>query len=284
MAVCLALAACADSDKESPDADPDLPAVEGEAPTDPDLTGIWLQVEDPDSLGVLVEFSSAGTFAMDDAGDLAANPAATGTYELQKDTITFTSKGSDECDEGDKWEWRAGVPELGQLHVVHVEEGADPCVTPLGTEWTLVRLSPSSSASADIDVAGSTKGRPPSEEEVEGVWLVPEEDSLLIQLGPDGSFFLDNEGDLAVAPPVLGTYELGEDSIDFTIDGGYACTAGDGWAWTANLVDDGLLHISHTKAAQSGNCDVPVGVEWTLVRVSPSSEAGGEITPVTTDG
>jgi hypothetical protein len=87
------------------------PPVEGRVPTGVDLNGIWLQVEDPDSLGVLVRFRANRTFAIDDGGELATKPDALGRFGLDEDTITFTTQGSNRCAEGDTWTWQARLPE-----------------------------------------------------------------------------------------------------------------------------------------------------------------------------
>jgi hypothetical protein len=258
-------------------------AAEGRSPTVTDLNGIWLQIEDRSSIGLLVRFAPDGTFAIDDRGYLDTRPAALGTFGVDGDTITFMSEGSDLCTEGDSWAWQARLPEIGLLHVVHTREAADPCRVPVGTEWTLIRLSPGSvAASRAISVTAPAEGSPPTvSEQLVGIWFVEPTGNLLVRFSPDGAFAFDNKGHLAPDPAVLGKYSLKEDTIRFTISGGGACTSGDSWAWEASLAEDGLLRIVHTKEA-SGNCRVPIGTEWTLIRVSPSSDASAEITAVPT--
>jgi hypothetical protein len=253
-------------------------AVEGRAPTGVDLNGIWLQVEDANSLGVLVRFSVNSTFAIDDGGELATKPDALGRFDLDEDAITFTSKGSNLCTEGDSWTWQARLPEPGRLHIVHTEEAADACRTPLNTGWTLIRVMPrphieGSAAFRAIADAGAAEGPPPTASELAGIWYSPE--APLVAFGPDGRFLIDNKGNLDTTPAVRGTYEVVGDTSTFTIGGGGACTPTDSWTWQTSLSEEGLLHVVHGKEA-GGNCRVPSGSEWTLIRVSPSSPASSE--------
>jgi hypothetical protein len=273
-ATALLMAACGGGGVEDPTVDENAPVVQGGAPSRADLAGIWLQVEDKSSLGVLVRFSPDGTFAMDDRGALATRPAARGTYKLGGDTITFTSgEGSDVCTEGDSWAWQTGLSEDGRLHVVHTDEAAGACRIPGETEWTLIRVAPRPDAAIrEIPAPASGKGPPPTANELAGVWLQNEDSGLMVAFGRDRTFVVDNAGNIDTNPAVRGTYRVDGSTITFTIKGGHACASGDSWAWTGLLPDDGLLGLVHTKEA-TGNCRVPKGTEWTLIRVSPTSAA-----------
>ena len=49
----------------------------------------------------LVHFTSEGTYAIDDQGNLAVSPADSGTFEQNDDTVTFTSgEDSEGCEAG----------------------------------------------------------------------------------------------------------------------------------------------------------------------------------------
>jgi hypothetical protein len=111
------------------------------------LAGVWLQVGDPNWLGLLVWFDpNERRFALDDIGRLPATPAAQGTFELAGDRLIFESEGSSLCNEGDRWEWQADRTRDG-LHVVHTRSSPPPCRIEGGTEWTFIRVSPWSAAS-----------------------------------------------------------------------------------------------------------------------------------------
>lgn len=111
------------------------------------LAGVWLQIDDPNWLDLLVWFDpNDRKFAFAHIGRLPATPAAEGTFELAGDRIIFASEGSSLCDEGDRWEWRADRTRDG-LHVVHTRSSPPPCRIEGGTEWTFIRVSPWSAAS-----------------------------------------------------------------------------------------------------------------------------------------
>ena len=257
-------------------ADRNAPVVEHPSLTANDLNGMWLLVENTTWPGLLVQFSSDGTFAIDDRGELTRIPAARGTFELDEDIIRFTSEGSDLCAEGDTWTWRATLPETGRLEIVHTEEAADPCRNPNGTEWTLARVSPASTATLGLTPSVSARGRPVTATEMAGIWFPVEAPGLAFSFTDDGSFTVDNEGQLATSPDVRGTHVIKGDRITFTIEAGGACSFGDGWTWRADLLEDGLLRIKSAREA-SGNCRVERGTEWTLIRLSPGSASSAEI-------
>ena len=117
----------------------------GPPPHASELKGIWLQV---DPLGVMVRFTSDGSFAIDDGGNFT-DPSVSGDYRLKRGTITFPHVAGHACP-GDTFAWRARLPEDGLLRVEHIREATGSCLTPDGTLWTLVRISPRSEASARV--------------------------------------------------------------------------------------------------------------------------------------
>jgi hypothetical protein len=96
----------------------------------------------------------------------------------------------------------------------------------------------------------------------------PDRLGLLVRFSANGTFAIDDGGDLATSPDALGTFDLDEDVITFTTEGSNLCTEGDSWAWQASLSDDGRLHFVYTEEA-ADPCRVPRGREWTLIRVMP---------------
>jgi hypothetical protein len=283
MVVALLTGSCGGTD-ENPGVAVSPQRVGANPPSLIDLNGVWLQVQDRNRLGLLVEFRLS-SFAIDDRGEFGTNPAAQGRYGLEDDSITFTSQGSDQCPDGDTWAWQAELVEDGHIRAVHTEESEGNCAVQKGTEWTLLRVTPRPHAAIrELAPSASAEGRVPTAEELYGIWSSLESPGMLIRLSADGSFGVDASG--YVAPDadasVLGDYELVGNRIRFAIGGGHACLSNDGWVWNASLLQDGLLRIVHSKEA-SGNCRVEKGTEWTLIRLSPSSAASEEITPVKTD-
>jgi hypothetical protein len=277
MGLALLATACGGTEEEVAQEKPPV-AVEKKAPTVVDLNGIWLQVEDPGSLGLLVRFRPDGRFAIDNGGQLHTDPAVRGTHRVDGDTITFTIGGGHACTSGDSWAWRASLPDNGRIKIVHTEEAAGNCRVPSGTEWTLIRVMPrtyveGSAAIRAITDAGPAEGRRPTASELAGIWFSPE--APLVALDRDGTFVIDSNGDIDTDPAVRGTFKVDGDTSTFTIGGGHACVPGDSWTWQTSVSEDGLLHIVHGEEAK-GNCRVPSGTEWDLIRVSPSSPASAE--------
>jgi hypothetical protein len=90
---------------------------------------------------------------LDYAGQLDTRPAVRGTVRINGDTTVFTIGGGDSCTLGDEWAWQASLPEIGLLHVVLGKEASGNCRVARGTEWTLIRLSPSSPSLAQVAAA-----------------------------------------------------------------------------------------------------------------------------------
>ncbi|HEY6567861.1 MAG TPA: hypothetical protein VI341_10135, partial [Actinomycetota bacterium] len=184
---------------------------QGELPTAIALNGIWLQVGDPASSGMLVSFRPDGTFSLDDRGTLSVDPLASGTFTVTDDEIAFTGVGAGRC-VGDGWAWQASIPETGLMRAVYTEEGTGACRTPLGTEWTMVRVSPATAATDAIFGPGvsdtlPSDGPAPTTRELAGIWLTIDDlgsTSLLVRFQADGEFVMDDRGGITGIPSVTG--------------------------------------------------------------------------------
>lgn len=243
-------------------------AVEGRTPNVADLWGIWVQVEDPEATGVVVSFNAPGRFSVLD-GSLIEEPTRRGGYSQRDDTIRFTSQGSVECADGDTWTWRAGIPRSGILRIEHV--GAAACGFEAGLSWTLVRVAPSSPGSERIPTPSAGDGPAPTVDDLGGIWLAMKDEGggqgILLWLLPDGTFVLDNHGELFTTPFERGEYEI--DGRELTFRSG-ANDCGD-WSWKGSIPEDGLLSAVQMLEGV-GSCFTPEGTEWTWLRLSPPSD------------
>lgn len=262
----LALVACGGDDGEEPEAlvPPEERTAEGEGPTAGELAGIWW-LNDPEQFdgALLVRFSPDGTFAIDNEGFLDTKPVATGTYELEGKRISFESSGSRVCTEGDSWVFEAGLPEGGRLQTV-VKEDADPeCTLGVGTQWSLVRLSPSSPPTSEITGERGENPVPPDDAAtLAGIWLL-EETGVLLRLGEDGTYAIDDAGGLGVDPADVGTFELDRrGALTFTSGPrSRSCSTGDRWVWEQVEVAVGPQKRPDPEAGEGG---LARGGDWTL--------------------
>jgi hypothetical protein len=111
-----------------------LPQVDEPPPSAKQLLGTWSRT----GSSTLFRFNRDGTFDVD-THRLDDPLYATGPYELDGSTLTFTASGPS-C--ADDWQWQIGIvraesPSNDELHIVFHEEG---CGIPAGAEWTLARL------------------------------------------------------------------------------------------------------------------------------------------------
>lgn len=277
--IALALVGCVDGGGGGSDGS--TSALEGSPPTAIDLNGVWLQVEDPNALGVMLRFDPDGTFASDDRGELFSTPAAQGTFEVDGAAIALTTdERSDLCAGGERREWRATLLEDGILHIEHTRGGTGDCRVLTGTVWTMIRLYRPSAVVRAIEAPTSTGGGSPDAVDLAGIWLQVDPAGLMVHFTIDGGFAMDNGGDFS-DPSVAGTYRLDADVIRFPKVAGHACP-GDTFAWRVSVPDEGLLAVEHVEEA-SGNCRVPNGTRWTFIRISPDSPAGIRLTAGLTD-
>src|SRR4029079_9505109 len=126
--------------------------------------------------------------------------------------VTVTQVGG-ACDVGDTWTWRTGVTEAGRLQLLLTHTRPDQCGVPIGTEWSFVRLSPRSSAGADLgaDPVGGVAPLPTNADEalevLDGLWLL-ERGGHLLRLRPYGTYAIDDAGLLATDPYDAGAIEV----------------------------------------------------------------------------
>jgi hypothetical protein len=263
-------------EREAPPAGTEEPVVAGEPPGEEGLAGIWLL----DGSDRLMRLSRDGTFAIDDRGTLDTEPAVAGTFALEERTVRFASAGSALCEEGDRWSWEAGIIEEGRMETIVREDGDGRCALGVGARLAWARVSPASPAGAGL--AGSVEGVEPVSPAAEilvGIWLL-EGTGVLLRLGSDGTYALDDDGELGPGPGDAGTFELDEaGTLTLTsAAGSERCAEGDRWAWQALELLAGPSTEDAAGVAQRGDwvllvdaarddCGrgVPDGARWLLL-------------------
>jgi hypothetical protein len=222
------------------------PTVEELPPTVERLAGIWLIRPDGD---LLLGFGRDGRFAFIPDG----YAGGFGTYEVKGRTISFTYTGGRFC--SGSFTWEAGLPEDGRLRAVNIRS-TSPCEPErqvgLETNWT--RVSPRSAAADEITAV--TSPREPrqlplqSESSLLGVWLL-EGRGVLLRVGWDGSYVIDDGGELVTDPDDEGTFEGDSARGMLTFTSGAdsrTCAEGDRWVWnTAELSSNAELGVRRLR-------------------------------------
>ena len=122
------------------------------------------------------------------------------------------------------------------------------------------------------------QGRPPSADDLLGIWQHETQPTRMIRFGPDDGFAVDTHGSIDASPALEGAYELdGQDIVVTVTQVGGACDVGDTWTWRAGVPEDGRLQLVFTETGR-GACAIPVGTEWSFIRLSPRSSAGAGLT------
>ena len=122
------------------------------------------------------------------------------------------------------------------------------------------------------------EGRPPSADDIQGIWQHETQPTRMIRFGPDDGFAVDTHGSIDSSPALVGTYELdGQDIVVTVTQVGGACDVGDTWTWRSGVPEHGRLQLVFTETGR-GSCAIPVGTEWSFIRLSPRSAAGAELT------
>lgn len=250
-------------------ASPSVP-VEGQSPTTDNIRGIWQHATQPTRM---IRFGPDQAFAVDTHGSIDSSPALVATYELdgQDIVVTVTQVGAP-CDVGDTWTWRAGVPEDGRLQLVFTETGRGQCAIPIGTEWLFIRLSPRSSAGADItaDPVGGFAPLPANSDEalevLDGLWLL-ESGGHLLRLRPYGTYAIDDVGLLGSDPYDAGAIEVeGTTLILVSGAGSNRCAEGDRLVLRSVRIDE--IGRSFRGTVIQDDCSHATGTRPTWIRLS----------------
>lgn len=244
-----------------------VPAVEELPPTVDRLAGIWLM----EGESLMLSFGSDGMFAFIPDGDVGGF----GTYEVDGQTITFVYTGGRFCSGG--FEWNASLPGDGRLRAVNVSSSS-PCEPErqVGLETTWTRVSPRSAAveeiTADVSPGVLRPLQPESGSILHGVWLL-EGYGILLRLGADGSYAIDDGGELVTDPDDVGTFEVDGESRTLTFTSGAdsrTCAEDDAWVWTNAELGEGVLRVVVTEEG----CVKDLGPNLVWVRLQPSRRVG----------
>lgn len=211
-------------------ASPTVP-MEGQPPTVDNIRGIWQHATQPTRM---IRFGPDHAFAVDTHGSIDSSPALIGAYELEgRDIVVPVTRVGGPCDVGDTWTWQTAVPEDGRLQLIFTETGRGQCAIPIGTEWSFIRLSPRSSAGADLmsDPVGGFGPLPANPDEalglLDGLWLL-ERGGHLLRLRPEGTYAIDDMGLLGTDPYDAGAIEVAGTTLTLVSGAGSnRCAEGD---------------------------------------------------------
>ena len=107
---------------------------------------------------------------------------------------------------------------------------------------------------------------PPTAEGLAGIWHTDGK-QILVRFSPDGTYALDDRGNLDTDPRDTGTYEIEGSTVTFSSSGdGSFCGAGSQAVWQ----DVGFTHVDRLEGTVAADdCFVDsVGVEFTMILVS----------------
>jgi hypothetical protein len=127
-------------------------------------------------------------------------------------------------------------------------------------------------------VEATSEPIPVTSETLAGIWRVeggPPSERILNQIGADGSFLFDVDGNLDTDPWGIGTYELDGTEVIISVTNG-ACSD---WAFNVDdIPEDGRVLATYSRTG----CHLEAGDPWNLTRLSPMSPSGSAIVePVT---
>ncbi len=245
-------------------------SVEGQPPTTNNIRGIWQHATQPSRM---IRFGPDQAFAVDTHGSIDSSPALVGTYELDgRDIVVTVTQVGGPCDVGDTWTWRTGVPEDGRLQLVFTETGRGQCAIPIGTEWLFIRLSPRSSAGADItaDPVGGFAPFPANSDEalevLDGLWLL-ESGGHLLRLRPYGTYAIDDMGLLGSDPYDAGAIEVAGTTLTLVSGAGSnRCAEGDRLVLRSVRIDE--IGRSLRGTVVHDDCSHATGTRPTWIRLS----------------
>lgn len=174
--------------------DPDAGFLAGTPPTAALVDGLWRVDND----NLLVLFKEDGTMRFDNAGTLYSDPAVTGTYTIQGDTVAMNIRtGPAECI-GERFVMRTSLSAVGEIHAVHSRPASAGCSPMLGERWVMQQVLPTYNNEL-AGLAFSSGGdwqTPADRDSLYGDWMAQVDDplwpantgGLVLEIAPTGSY------------------------------------------------------------------------------------------------
>lgn len=235
----------------------------GDVPTVDDLAGVWLDDRSFEGNEVFWRFTEDGTWlsAFGERFGTTQAPQNGGSYELNGDTLSATNTEGMEgigCPRDASWVWRVGVSGDGRLSQEWVESSTG-CTRPLGTVSSLTRISPQSPAAEAITTDVATDAGEPitSHQQAQGIWRLEGTGQLLL-IDEDGTYQLDDAGQIGADPDDMGSVEVGEDGTITFVSGPESreCSEGDRMTWTDTESRSATVNHDVVRNAAVLNADV----------------------------
>lgn len=239
--------------------DPDADYLTGSAPTVELLVGVWRV----DNGVTVVKFDQDGTVRFDDHGTLFSDPVTTGTYAVDGDLITVTTRDDDQTGcIGTTLALRASFPERGAMRFVPSDTSGACAPLPPG-RGVLEQVLPTSRSMAELVLSADLGWKPLSDEAVlNGVWLA-EGGGHVLEMDPGGAYYIaDDSGE----PIDSGQWSLLDADLMLTSSAGSAaCGEGDRFVLgSVEWIDAGTSAIRGTvKENACGGAWTPVA--WLLI-------------------
>lgn len=227
--------------------------------------------------------------AVEENGDLLDGPRYVArVHNLGPDDVTLESVGVLGWDDSGASQGAVEVPAgewatapLDAMVVCDANPPFPARVVVRGTleSGTFEEVLPLSTADSPLSMDWMTRcdavlGRPPTPDELEGVWMVRWGEYLdsiiLLHFLPGRRFVLEDETTASIfdSGRVVGRYTLSGWRLTVKAETGFHCRFGDHWTWRLALTDWGTLDLRHIETGTTG-CRPDLGRLWVAERLDP---------------
>ncbi|MGA9279057.1 hypothetical protein [Ilumatobacter sp.] len=208
------------------------------------LDGIWWKPLDPDvlyDLPITYQLGPGDLFVLDGHAQLTA-PVFRGRYSFADDVVTYFDNeiADGPCPAGDQTRLAIVIVDDGEIGTGVLEAGE--CSAEDGTQASMIRLSPASTAGAAITPPdGEFDDTLEFTSQLKGIWL-HEATGEVIYFHPDSTYARSDIGDVVANPDDRGTFALATPDaaaesdgdlahVVMTSDGTSKCAAGSTLTW-----------------------------------------------------